>query len=272
MTWVSVNTAFLRRPGDSGFYGLVSTVSDVTAQRTAEQEMRRFRAALNASADSIFLVDAEAMRITDVNDAGARNLGYERGELLGKDPAILFADRDSDDLRAAFERLAAGSPEGARMQRASHRRKDGSLVPVEITRRVLRSGGRTYVVGIARDISERLQNEERLQQSVERFEMVARATNDVVWDWNLVTDQLWWNENFRAVFGYEAHDIGAYVDSWSSRIHPDDAAAVKRDVQAAIDGLEHTGLPSGHCTILNSFPAWSGWHEAQLVPLTVAPP
>jgi diguanylate cyclase (GGDEF)-like protein/PAS domain S-box-containing protein len=228
VTWVSVNTAFLRRPGDGGYYGLVSTISDVTAQRTAEQEMRRFRAALNASADSIFLVDAEAMRIIDVNDAGARNLGYERGELLGKDPEMLFANRDSDDLRAAFERLAAGSPEGVRMLRASHRRKDGSLVPVEITRRVLRSGGRTYVVGIARDISERLQNE------------VARATNDVVWDWNLVTDQLWWNENFRTVFGYEAHDIGAYVDSWTSRIHPDDAAAVRRDIQGAIDGLEHS--------------------------------
>jgi len=240
VTWVSVNTAFLRRPGDSGYYGLVSTVSDVTAQRTAEQEMRRFRAALNASADSIFLVDAEAMRIIDVNDAAARNLGYEREELLGKDPEVLFADRDSADLRAAFERLAAGTPEGVRMLRASHRRKDGSLIPVEITRRVLRSDGRNYVVGIARDISERLQNEERLQQSVERFEMVARATNDVVWDWNLVTDQRWWNDNFRAVFGYEAQDVGAYVDSWTSRIHPEDAERVKHDIRAAIDVGEYS--------------------------------
>src|SRR5688572_8550970 len=239
-TWLSVNTAFLRRPGDSGgYYGLVSTIGDVTAQRSAEQDMRRFRAALNASADSIFLVDAEAMRIIDVNDGAAHNLGYSRDELLGRDPEMLFANRDSNDLRAAFERLVAGEP-GTRMLRASHQRKDGSLVPVEITRRVLRAGGRTYVVGIARDISERLQNEERLQQSVERFEMVARATNDVVWDWNLATDQLWWNENFRAVFGYETQAIGAYIDSWTSRIPPDDAAAVKRDIRAAIDGLEHS--------------------------------
>ncbi|HEX6692851.1 MAG TPA: PAS domain S-box protein, partial [Burkholderiales bacterium] len=236
-TWVSVNTAFLRRPGDSGYYGLVSTIGDVTAQRSAEQDMRRFRAALNASADSIFLVDAEAMRIIDVNDAAAHNLGYAREELLGQNPEMLFVNRDGDDLRAAFERLVAGVP-AARMLRASHRRKDGSLVPVEITRRVLRAGGRTYVVGIARDISERLQNEERLQQSVERFEMVARATNDVVWDWNLATDQLWWNENFRTVFGYEARDSSAYVDSWISRIHPEDAERVKRGIRAAIDAGE----------------------------------
>jgi diguanylate cyclase (GGDEF)-like protein/PAS domain S-box-containing protein len=235
VTWVSVNTAFLRRHGEAAHYGLVSTINDVTAQRTAEQELRRFRAALNASADSIYLVDAEAMRIIDVNDAAAHGLGYEREELLGQSFGMLFADREGADLKAAFRQLVAGQGP-ARMQRASHRRKDGSLVPVEITRRVLRSGERTYLVGIARDISERLQAEERLQQSVERFEMVARATNDVVYDWNLVTDQLWCNENFRLVFGYQPHDVGAYVDTWTSRIHPEDVDFVKGDIRAAIEG------------------------------------
>jgi diguanylate cyclase (GGDEF)-like protein/PAS domain S-box-containing protein len=235
ITWVSVNTAFLRRPGEAGYYGLVSTINDVTAQRTAEQELRRFRAALNASPDMIFLVDADAMRIIDVNDAAAHSLGYEREELLGCNPELLFAERDGADLRTAFRQLASGQGT-ARIDRASHRRKDGSLVPVEITRRVLRSGERTYVVGIARDISARLQAEERLQQSVERFEIVARATNDVVYDWNLATDQLWWNENFRLVFGYELQEVGAYVDAWTSRIHPDDVEFVRGDIRTAIDG------------------------------------
>jgi diguanylate cyclase (GGDEF)-like protein/PAS domain S-box-containing protein len=84
-------------------------------------------------------------------------------------------------------------------------------------------------------IAERIGAEERLQQSLERFEIVARATNDVVWDWNLVTDQLWLNDNFCAVFGYEAGEVGGCIDAWTSRIHPEDAARVKQDIRAAID-------------------------------------
>jgi diguanylate cyclase (GGDEF)-like protein/PAS domain S-box-containing protein len=84
-------------------------------------------------------------------------------------------------------------------------------------------------------VASRIAAEERLQQSLERFEMVARATNDVVWDWNLVTDQLWLNDNFRAVFGYDAADVGAYLDTWTSRIHPDDAARVRQDIRGAIE-------------------------------------
>jgi diguanylate cyclase (GGDEF)-like protein/PAS domain S-box-containing protein len=199
----------------------------------AEQELRRFRAALNASADSIFLVDADAMQIIDLNDAAARLLGYEREALIGTNPAALFEGRGEADLRAEHERLSA-SPDAAQFFRAHLRRRDGTLVPVEGSRRLLRAAGRNYVVGIARDITERIKSEERLQQSLERFEIVARATNDVVWDWNLVTDELWWNENFSTVFGYDPAEVGAYIDAWTSRIHPDDAARVDDDIRGAI--------------------------------------
>jgi diguanylate cyclase (GGDEF)-like protein/PAS domain S-box-containing protein len=84
-------------------------------------------------------------------------------------------------------------------------------------------------------VAERIGAEERLQQSLERFEIVARATNDVVWDWNLLTDQLWLNDNFCSVFGYAPAEVGAYVDAWTSRIHPDDVAGVRQDIRSAID-------------------------------------
>ncbi|HEX6317338.1 MAG TPA: PAS domain S-box protein, partial [Burkholderiales bacterium] len=217
------------------FRGYRGTGRDITGRKRAEEQLKRFRAALNASADAIFLVDAEAMKIIDLNDAAAHSLGYEPAELAGRNPAMLFEDRSEAELRAEYERLVS-SPDGAQLVRAHFRRKDGSLVPVEGTRRVVRAAGRSYVVGIVRDITERLKAEERLQQSLERFEIVARATNDVVYDWNLHTDQLWWNENFRTVFGYEPFEVGAYVDSRTSRIHPEDIEFVTGDCYAAIDG------------------------------------
>ena len=217
------------------FRGYRGTGRDITARKRVEEELRRFRAALDASGDAMFLTDVDAMRIIDANDAAARNLGYERGELIGNSPAMLFAGRSDADLRAAYERMEA-QPGNTDAYRAHYVRKDGSLIPVEITRRLVRIGRSRYVVGVARDIADRLRSEERLQQSLERFEIVARATNDVVYDWNLDTDQLWWNDNFRGVFGHEPHEVGAYVDSWTSRIHPEDVDFVKGDRRAAIDG------------------------------------
>jgi diguanylate cyclase (GGDEF)-like protein/PAS domain S-box-containing protein len=220
---------------DGAFRGYRGIARDVTENIEATMALRRFRAALDISADAISLVDAESMRIIDINDAALRNLGYQRHELLGQPVSAVFPDRSSEDMRAAYDRLLQ-SPDGAELQQMHHRRKDGSIVPVEVTRRVLRTGEGTYIIGIARDLTERLRSEERLRSSHERFEMVSRATNDVVWDWNLVTNQVWWNENFQKLFGYEPREVGAYAESWFSRIHPEDAARVKSQVDAAIRG------------------------------------
>jgi diguanylate cyclase (GGDEF)-like protein/PAS domain S-box-containing protein len=84
-------------------------------------------------------------------------------------------------------------------------------------------------------VAERIGAEERLQQSLERFEVVVRATNDVVWDWNLVTDQLWLNDNFCSVFGYAPAEVGAYLEAWTNRIHPEDVARVRHEIRGAID-------------------------------------
>jgi diguanylate cyclase (GGDEF)-like protein/PAS domain S-box-containing protein len=220
---------------DGAFRGYRGIAKDVTENMKATMELRRFRAALDISADAISLVDADSMRIIDINDAALRNLGYQRDELLGQPVSTVFPDRSAEDMRLAYDRLLQ-SPDGSELQQMRHRRKDGTIVPVEVTRRVLRTGEGTYIIGIARDLTERLRNEERLRSSHERFEMVSRATNDVVWDWNLVTNQVWWNENFQKLFGYESREIGAYAESWSSRIHPEDAARIKSQVDAAIRG------------------------------------
>ena len=214
---------------DGAFRGYRGIARDVTENMQATMALRRFRAALDISADAISLVDADSMRIIDINDAALRNLGYLRHELLGQPVTTVIPDRSLEDLRAAYDRLLQ-RPDGAELQQMRHRRKDGSLVPVEVTRRVLRTGEGTYIIGIARDLTERLRNEERLRSSHERFEVVSRATNDVVWDWNLVTNQVWWNDNFQKLFGYASQEVGAYADSWLSRIHPEDLPRVKSEV------------------------------------------
>lgn len=76
------------------------------------------------------------------------------------------------------------------------------------------------------------QSSQRLQESLERFELVNRATSDVIWDWDLQTGEVWWNDNFERLFGGPPRRD---YEAWAGRIHPDDAVPVREGVQAAID-------------------------------------
>jgi len=86
---------------------------------------------------------------------------------------------------------------------------------------------------LARGTAERLVR--ALRESQERFQFVARATNDAVWDWDLVSEAVWWNEGIRTIFGYAPEQVGPDVSWWYEHIHPDDRDRVVIDVHAAID-------------------------------------
>ncbi len=75
-----------------------------------------------------------------------------------------------------------------------------------------------------------------VRASNQRFELVTRATTNVIWDWDLVAGKLVWNEHFQTVFLYTRAEVGSGTASWTDRIHPDDAAAVLKGIHDVIDG------------------------------------
>ncbi|SNT36112.1 PAS domain S-box-containing protein/diguanylate cyclase (GGDEF) domain-containing protein [Noviherbaspirillum humi] len=77
-----------------------------------------------------------------------------------------------------------------------------------------------------------------LRESHDRFRMVSKATSDVVWDWDLTRDQLWWNENMEAMFGHAPEEREAGGEAWSNRIHPDDRGRVTASIHAVIGGTD----------------------------------
>lgn len=82
---------------------------------------------------------------------------------------------------------------------------------------------------------ERKRAEDKLKLSQERFELVTRATSDAVWDWDLFSDEIWWNEGVTKIFGYTAEEMGSDKDGWRRRLHPDDKERVLRDLTNQID-------------------------------------
>ncbi|MDF5709437.1 MAG: PAS domain-containing protein [Nostoc sp. S4] len=88
------------------------------------------------------------------------------------------------------------------------------------------------------DITERKLAEEQLRQSEERFQVVARATNDILWDWDLLTNKVWWNQALQTLFGYSIEQINFTAQWWSEQIHPDDRQRIATQVRALIDSGE----------------------------------
>jgi PAS domain S-box-containing protein len=84
--------------------------------------------------------------------------------------------------------------------------------------------------------------EEAARASEERFQLVARATKGAVWDWNLITDRVWWNEGLITLFGYQASQVVPTSGWWHSHIHQEDQERVVSSIHKAIEGGGHSWL------------------------------
>ncbi|HWS15891.1 MAG TPA: PAS domain S-box protein [Candidatus Methylomirabilis sp.] len=141
------------------------------APRESSEPAEFHRALFEESADGIFVTDPDG-RYVAVNPRGVELTGYSARELLGMAVTDLLLPEDperdllrKDDLRQG--RIV--------VEERSLRRKDGSLLPVEIASRILTGGNK---LGIARDITERRRSEERMRENAERLR-VALSTVDV---------------------------------------------------------------------------------------------
>lgn len=85
------------------------------------------------------------------------------------------------------------------------------------------------------DIDERQRAAEALRESEERFRTLSRATNDAIWDWNLVSGAIWWNEGFRTLFGHEIPATGKEtLQQWTKRIVESDRARVRARIERSM--------------------------------------
>ena len=217
-SWLEVNTAFLRRSGEAEHYGVVSTLSDITARREAEENLRRFRLAMDSSADIIVLIDRERMRYVDVNATACRLLGYSRQEFLALGPQDLLPI-SRRDLERSYDALSADATLTGSI-RSHYRCKDGSLLPFESTRQVLLSGKQRMIVAVSRDIRDRIAADAALRESEERFRLTFELAASGIAHVGLDGRFLLANQSLCEILRYSKDElVGRSVKEIS---HPDD--------------------------------------------------
>ena len=143
-----------------GKWNAVGIVRDITDRKAAEKQLRMFRTLVDQSNDAIEVIDATTLRLVDANERACTDLGYGREELL----SLSVPDIDGYDDPARVDEIGKHlEQDGFVVMESLHRRKDGSLFPVELSLRMVVLD-KPYIVSVARDITERKQDEEKLKQ------------------------------------------------------------------------------------------------------------
>jgi PAS domain S-box-containing protein len=72
------------------------------------------------------------------------------------------------------------------------------------------------------DVTERRRTDERLRESLQRYELAVRGTDDGIWDWNLLTNEVYYSPRWLAILGYEEDELPQHLDTFLNLVHPDD--------------------------------------------------
>jgi PAS domain S-box-containing protein len=156
---------------DRGENLVLSVVRDITERKRAQDELRaseaRFRTFVDHAMDAFFLMDQQ-LSVVDVNRQACESLGYGREEMLGMHPRDFDAGLDEPAIARLAERAGAGQKITFETR---HRRKDGTVFPVEIRTGTFSQAGRLFYLALARDITERKLAEETVREKDNALEM-----------------------------------------------------------------------------------------------------
>ncbi len=181
-------------------YAIGGIASDITERKKAEEALQLAQFSLDHSADEILWI-GEDKRFLYVNNAACRFLGYTREELLTMTIADINPVFPMETWESHWQTIKR---QGFISLETSHRRKDGSIFPIEVTSTHLERGDKRYICSFVRDITERKRTEDRLRKWADIFQNIKMGV--VVSDMGSDTLDMM-NPAFASLYGYTVEEL-----------------------------------------------------------------
>jgi PAS domain S-box-containing protein len=209
-------------------------LQDISELKAAAEENRRLATRLSTTLESItdaFCAFDNDWCYTYVNGAAERLLGLPREDLLGR----CLWQEFPDTCGTVLEQELRASVEQATPRQFEHYYA-GLNIWLELQ---LYPSGQGLAVYF-RDVTEQREARQTARESQERFRLLSKATQDAIWDWDIATDGLWWNEGYADLFGYRDPRDSQDLTSWINRVHPADRDRVLASVRSSEQGPENS--------------------------------
>ena len=172
--------------------------------------------------------DGAVPRIDAANSAFERVFGYESSAIIGTSANDLIVPEDREDEAVDIDERSRREEyidQEVRRETATGLR-DFLLRNITIPGQ---TGPDLYWVYV--DITTQKKRKRQLETLTERLELATEAGQFGVWDWNVETDEVTYDERWASMLGYSLEDVQPTLEEWESRVHPDDYP----DVKAALD-------------------------------------
>ncbi len=211
---------------------------DISTHREEEEAFltnaERYRLMVETTAEGVWLVDRE-WKTSFVNSRMEQILGYRPGEMLGRH---LLEFLDEEGVLSARQYIARREDGLLESHEFKFLRQDGTEVWTLISANPLldKAGAFNGALAMVADITERKRAEISLLESEERLRLAQKATNDVIWDWDIGKDSQRWNESGAVVFGW-SDIVGSPQTAawWTDRVHPEDRERVEAGFFAVVN-------------------------------------
>ncbi len=209
--------------------GAVNMLIDITDKKERDilvkKSEEKYRSLIDCATDAIMVYTFDGT-IHETNKSICEMSGYTESEFS----RLKLQDILVGDIIMSKEKYEGILEGKAVVLYRIFKRRDGSTIDMEIVSKLQPDG---KVLGIGRDITERRKNEEKVRIAVERYDILAKATSDTIWDWDIVNDVIRYNDGMTLMFGYQQKELEKIAEWWKKHIHPDD----KDFVTAKLDKL-----------------------------------
>jgi len=205
-------------------------------QELLKESRERYRLLAENSTDMISTQTPDGI-YRYVSPACKSLLGYEIDELIGRAVSEFIHPQDLKEFEVTIRGLSDHLSVSLTIYRV--RRRDGNYIWLETANRLVcdpNTGRGIEIVSVSRDVTERVQAEEALRESEERYALVATSASDGLWDWNLETNRIYYSSRWKVMLGNEDDEIDDSPTEWFSRIHPEDWEFFQMDMLSYLEG------------------------------------
>ncbi len=202
--WVAGQDVVFARGEDGSVRYSLGVVQDITERKRTEEQMQLFQFSLENASDGIHWLNPQGQQVY-VNEALCHNLGYTREELLGMGVPDIDPNFPKEAFHAAWEQIKHQERDST--FETTHRRKDGSLMQVEVKSNYLEYNGQEYLCSFLRDVTDRKQMEENLH----RFRLLVENAVDGIGVASLDGIITYANPSYQRMMGYEETLVGTNI-------------------------------------------------------------